>query len=60
MKDFYERELQQTVFNNFLDTESQDFMNLYKRCTAEPFSFWLLILLLYQIFLNVLERIFWK
>ena len=31
--------LQQFQFNNSLDIDSQDFMNLYKKCTANPYSF---------------------
>ena len=35
-----EQELKQTVFNHSSDIELKDFMNLYKKCTAEPyFSF---------------------
>ena len=30
------RELQQTAFNHSSDIEFQDFMNLYKKCTAKP------------------------
>ena len=33
------RELKQTVYNHSLDIDSKDFMNLYKKCTAKPFSF---------------------
>ena len=50
------RELQQTVFNHSSDTDFQDFINLYKKRTAKPYSFWLLILLLHQIIIYVLER----
>ena len=31
--------LQQIAFNNLPDIDFKDFMNLYKRCTAKPFSF---------------------
>ena len=27
------------VFNHLFDTDFQDFMNLYKNCTAKPYSF---------------------
>ena len=33
------RELQQIVFNNSSDIEFEDFMNLYEKCTAKPYSF---------------------
>ena len=33
------RELQQTAFNYTSDIEFQDFMNLYKKCPAKPYSF---------------------
>ena len=34
-----EWELQQIAFNRLSDTEFEDFMNLYIKCTAKPFSF---------------------
>ena len=33
------RELQQITFNHSLDIGHQDFMNLYKKCTAKPYLF---------------------
>ena len=33
------RELQQIAFNHLSDIDFQDFMNLYKKCTAKPYSF---------------------
>ena len=33
------REFQQIVFNHLSDIDFQDFMNLYKKCTAKPYSF---------------------
>ena len=33
------RELQQIVFNHSSDIDFQDFMNLYKKCTAKPYFF---------------------
>ena len=33
------RELQQTVLNHSSDIDFKDFMNIYKKCTAEPYSF---------------------
>ena len=33
------RELQQIAFNHLSDIDFQDFVNLYKKCTAKPFSF---------------------
>ena len=32
------RELQQISFNHSSDIDFQDFMNLYKKCTAKPYS----------------------
>ena len=32
------RGLQQIVFNHSSDIDFQDFMNLYKKCTAKPYS----------------------
>ena len=39
MKIQNKRELQQIVFKHFSDIDFQDFMNLYKKCTAKPYSF---------------------
>ena len=39
MKNPNKRELQQTAFNCSLDIGFQDFMNLYKKCSAKPYSF---------------------
>ena len=33
------RELQQIAFNHSSDIDFQDFMNLYKKCTAKPYIF---------------------
>ena len=33
------RELQQIAFNHSSDINFQDFMNIYKKCTAKPYSF---------------------
>ena len=33
------RELQQIASNYSLNMDFQDFMNLYKKCTAKPYSF---------------------
>ena len=33
------RELQQIVLNHSSDIEFKDFMNIYKKCTKEPYSF---------------------
>ena len=33
------RELQQITFNHSSNINFQDFMNLYKKCTAKPYSF---------------------
>ena len=60
MKTPNKRELQEIAFNHSPDVDFQDFMNLYKNCTLKPYSFRLLILLVHQIILYVLERIFYK
>ena len=39
MKILSKRELQQIAFNHASDIDFQDFMNLYKKCTEEPYSF---------------------
>ena len=33
------RELQQIAFNRSSDIDFKDFINLYKKCTAKPYSF---------------------
>ena len=33
------RELQQIAFNHSSDIDFKDFINLYKKCTAKPYSF---------------------
>ena len=38
MKILTKRELQQITFNHSSDIDFQDFMNLYKKCTAKPYS----------------------
>ena len=50
MKILNKREPQQIAFN---DSSDIDFMNLYKKCTAKPYSFLVLMLLLHQIMLYV-------
>ena len=39
MKVSNKRELQQIAFNHSWDIDFQDFMNLYKKCIAKPYSF---------------------
>ena len=39
MKISNKRKLQQIAFNHSSDINFQDFMNLYKKCTAKPCSF---------------------
>ena len=39
MKISNKRELQQIAFNPSSDIDFKDFMNLYKKCTAKPYSF---------------------
>ena len=33
------RELQQIALNHSSDIDFKDFMNIYKKCTTEPYSF---------------------
>ena len=40
------RELQQIAFNHSSNLDSKDFMNLYKKCTSNPYSFLVIMLLL--------------
>ena len=54
------RELQRIASNSLSDIDFKDFMNLYKKCTEKPYPFLLMMLLLHQIILYVLERIFQK
>ena len=51
-------EFQQIVFDQPSDNDFQDFMNIYKKCTANHIIFWLLTLLLHQIFPDVSEKFF--
>ena len=39
MKILKKRELQQIALNHSLDIDFKDFMKIYKKCTAEPYSF---------------------
>ena len=43
------RELQQIALSHSSDIEFKDFMKIYKKCTAEPYFFWLMIQLYHQI-----------
>ena len=39
MKTPTKQELKQIASQNSLDIDNQDFMNLYNKCTAKPYSF---------------------
>ena len=39
MKILNKRELQQIALNHSSDIDFKDFINIYKKCTAEPYSF---------------------
>ena len=39
MKIRNKRELQQIAFNNSSDIDFKGFVNLYKKCTAKPYTF---------------------
>ena len=43
------RELQQIALSHSSDIDFKDFTKIYKKCTAEPYSFWLMIQLYHQI-----------
>ena len=45
------RELQQIALNHSSDIDFKGFMKIYKKCTAEKYSFWLMIPLYHQIIL---------
>ena len=45
------RELQQIALNHSSDIDFKDFMNIYKKYTKEPYSFWLMIQHYYQMIL---------
>ena len=58
MKILNKRELQQIAFNHSTDIDFQDFMNLYKKCTAKTYSFLVIDTTLGSRFRkNLLERI---
>ena len=54
------REIQQIGYNHSSDIDFKDFINLYKNVLENHFFFYLMMLLLDQIILNVKERIFQK
>ena len=60
MKILSKRELQQIAFNHASDIDFQDFMNLYKKCTEEPYSFLVFDTTLASDNFHVFERIFQK
>ena len=39
MKNLNKRELQQVALNHLADIDFKDFIKIYKKCTAEPYSF---------------------
>ena len=43
------RELREIAINHSSDITTKDFINIYRKCTVEPYSFFLLILHLHQI-----------
>ena len=56
MKTPHKRELQKIVFNHFSDPDFQDFTNLYKKCTAKPYSFLVIDSTLTSDIFYILER----
>ena len=60
MKIQNKQELQQIAYGRSSDIDIKDFMNLYKKNALQNhILFKLLMLLLHQVILHVLERIFW-
>ena len=45
------RELQEIALNHSSDIDFKGFIKIYKKCTAEPYSFWLMIQLYHQMIL---------
>ena len=45
------RELREIAINHSSDISTKDFISIYKKCTVEPYSFFLMILHLHQIIL---------
>ena len=43
MKILNKRELQQIAFNHSSDIDFRDFLNLYKKCTAKPYTFLVIV-----------------
>ena len=53
------RDLQQIAFNHSSDIDFHDFVNLYKKFTAKPYSFLIIDTTSYiRLFFTFLERIF--
>ena len=58
MKNPNKRGLQQISLNHLSDINFQDFMNLYRKCTAKSYSFFVIDTTLHQVILDVSEKIF--
>ena len=54
------REFELIDINHSSDIDSKDLMELYRNCTAEPYSFLVTMLLFHQIVHYIFERIYWK
>ena len=52
------RELQQIAISHSSDIDFKDFINIYKKCTDEAYSFLVSDTILHQIILWDLEKIF--
>ena len=59
MKIINKKELQKIAFNHSSDTDFQEFMKFYKKCTKNIFFLVIDTTLLHQIALYVLERIYY-
>ena len=59
MKITNKKELQKIAFNHSSDTDFQEFMKLYKKCTKNIFFLVIDTTLLHQIALYVLEGIYY-
>ena len=60
MKTPNKQDLQQTTLNHFSNIDFKDFMNVYKKCIAKPYSFLVIYVFVHQIILHVYGKIFSK
>ena len=58
MKIYIKTELQNIAINHSADIDYKDFMNIYRKCTVEPYSFLTIDITLSADYLYDLEKIF--